>query len=132
MNLTPKQHGFVQTYLETGNATKSALEHYDTDDARVAQAIGSENLSKPLIREAIDDAYKMAKATIVSLAAGADNENVRLNAAKDIVDRAEGKAVSRSINAEAKQTTYVLPEEDRKRLDAILQMNRENRPIPIE
>jgi hypothetical protein len=51
--LSKKQKGFIKDYVKTGNATISALNNYDTDDERVAQTIGSENLSKPMIQEAI-------------------------------------------------------------------------------
>lgn len=51
--LTKKQKGFVKDYVRTGHGTKSALNNYDTTDERVAQAIASENLSKPIIQKAI-------------------------------------------------------------------------------
>lgn len=54
--LTKKQRGFVHEYLVTGNGTKSALATYDTDNERVAENIGSTNLSKPIILDAIDAA----------------------------------------------------------------------------
>lgn len=51
--LTKKQETFVETYLETGNGTQSALEAYDTKDPDVAKVIASENLTKPNVVEAI-------------------------------------------------------------------------------
>ncbi len=56
--LTKKQQGFVKDYIETDNATQAALNNYDVKDGkvskeRVAEAIGSENLSKPIIQEVI-------------------------------------------------------------------------------
>jgi hypothetical protein len=51
--LTLKQEKFAKEYAKTGNATKSALKVYDTDDYRVANNIGSENLAKPSIQKAI-------------------------------------------------------------------------------
>lgn len=56
--LTKKQKGFVKDYVKTEDATQAALNHYDVKDGkvskeRVAEAIGSENLSKPIIQEAI-------------------------------------------------------------------------------
>ena len=51
--LTKKQRGFVNDYADTGNATQAALKNYDVKDAHVAQAVGSENLSKPIIQEAL-------------------------------------------------------------------------------
>ena len=54
--LTPKQQLFVDYYIIYWNATKAAkLAGYSE---KTAQAIGSENLTKPLIKEAIDRALK--------------------------------------------------------------------------
>lgn len=52
-DLTKKQKGFVQDYVETGNGVQSALKNYDTDDYRTANAIAVENLQKPAIQNAI-------------------------------------------------------------------------------
>jgi phage terminase small subunit len=52
-----KQSVFVEKYLETRNATEAAFTAYDTN-RDVARRIGSENLSKPDIRRAIDEALK--------------------------------------------------------------------------
>lgn len=54
--LTKKQRGFVNDYADTGNGTQAALANYDTESERVAEAIGSENLSKPII---VDELKKM-------------------------------------------------------------------------
>lgn len=51
--LTKKQRGFVKDYAETGNGTQSAMNHYDVKNENVARAIGSENLTKPAIQEAL-------------------------------------------------------------------------------
>mgnify|MGYP001559778143 CR=1 FL=1 len=45
-DLTLKQKKFLKVYFETGNATKAALEAYDTDDPNTASVIGAENLVK--------------------------------------------------------------------------------------
>lgn len=55
--LTRKQSEFVAKYIETGNATEAAHTAYDTN-RDVARSIGSENLTKPDIRRAIDEALK--------------------------------------------------------------------------
>ena len=55
--LTRKQSEFVAKYIETANATEAAFAAYDTN-RDVARRIGSENLSKPDIRRAIDEALK--------------------------------------------------------------------------
>ena len=84
--LTPKQEGFVKDYLETKNGTEAAIKNYDTDRVTAA-SIAWENLRKPQIIQALQDASSIAKDSIIDLAQGAKNENVRLQASKDILDR---------------------------------------------
>ncbi len=52
--LTLKQLKFVQLYIETGNATKAAMEAYRCKNENVAKSVGSENLTKPDIAFEID------------------------------------------------------------------------------
>lgn len=53
MELTPKQKAFADYYIETGNATESAIKAgYSKKTARV---IGQENLTKPAIKNYIDE-----------------------------------------------------------------------------
>lgn len=54
--LTKQDVKFVETYIETGNATKSAKEAYDIESYSYAGVKGHENLKKPKIQDAIDDA----------------------------------------------------------------------------
>lgn len=54
--LTKKQKGFVKEYIKTGNGTQSALANYDTDDYSTAGMIASENLNKPKIQIALEEA----------------------------------------------------------------------------
>lgn len=49
--MTPKQARFVQEYLIDGNATQAAIRAGYSE--KTAHAIGHENLSKPVIAEAI-------------------------------------------------------------------------------
>lgn len=53
-NITMKQRNFIKEYVETGNATKSALKIYDTKNYNVAKSIGQENLTKPYLIEEIN------------------------------------------------------------------------------
>lgn len=53
--LTKKQRKFVNEYADTGNGTKAALAAYETSDPRVAEVIGSENISKPIIVNALKE-----------------------------------------------------------------------------
>jgi hypothetical protein len=60
--LTPRENAFKDNMLEQiatngqPNGTKAALETYDTKDRKIAGAIASENLNKPEIRNAIEQA----------------------------------------------------------------------------
>ena len=51
-----KQAKFVKGIAEGKTNTQSALEAYDTDSEKVASVIASENLGKPNIQEAIEQA----------------------------------------------------------------------------
>ena len=90
--LTLKQLKFIQIYIETGNATKAAMEAYSCKNENVAKSVGSENLTKPDIAceiekyrkkgglsiqkaiNAINDGYDAEKK-------GAPDHNVRLRSA---------------------------------------------------
>ena len=52
MKLTEKQRRFVDYYIETGNASEAARRAGYSE--RIANRIGTENLSKPVIKAAID------------------------------------------------------------------------------
>ena len=53
--MTLKQRKFVKGYIKNGgNATQAALEAYDTDNDNVAGMLGSENIRKPKIKQAIE------------------------------------------------------------------------------
>lgn len=55
--LTKKQRKFVKSFVETeGNGTQAALTAYDTTDPNVAAVIASENLRKPNIVDALEEA----------------------------------------------------------------------------
>lgn len=54
--LTKKQKGFVKDYVETGNGSLAAKKNYDVEADVTARSIASENLTKPNIVKAIQDA----------------------------------------------------------------------------
>lgn len=86
--ITKKQKDFADEYLETGNATKSALKAYDTEDENTASSIGSNNTRKHNIIEYLEEQSEGAANRIIELSKTAKNENVKLNSNKDILDRA--------------------------------------------
>ena len=51
--LTPKQKAFADYYIETGNATESAIKAGYSK--KTAAVIGTENLTKPNIKQYIDE-----------------------------------------------------------------------------
>ena len=72
--LTPKQQKFTNIVLkqikETGetNLTKAALQSYDTTDYGTARMIGSENLTKPTIKQTIQEALESVGLTSHAIA----------------------------------------------------------------
>lgn len=65
-NLTPKQEAFIREYLIDLNATQAAIRAGYSEDS--ARSIGSENLTKPDIQEAIAEARKaLAEAAGITL-----------------------------------------------------------------
>lgn len=61
--MTAKQQAFVDEYLANGgNATEAARKAYECTDDNTAGAIGSENLRKPKIREAIEEVQRKEQA----------------------------------------------------------------------
>lgn len=63
--LTPKQQKFADNYIETGNATKSAIDAGYAPKA--AYQTGAENLKKPQVKSYIDERMeKLSKSHIMS------------------------------------------------------------------
>ena len=67
--MTLKQKLFVKKYIQNGgNGTKAAISTYNVKNAAVACSIASENLRKPLIREAIEETLRLQGLTPDQLA----------------------------------------------------------------
>lgn len=64
--LTNKQQKFADEYIRTGNATKSALEAGYSP--KTAQRMGSENLSKPLIKSYINSVMERLESAKIATA----------------------------------------------------------------
>jgi len=95
MKLTPKQKKFADSYIDTGNGTRSALEAYDTDDYSTAASIASENLKKPELMAYFEEISETVAANMYKLALSAESENVQYSAGKDLLDRAGYKPVDK-------------------------------------
>lgn len=109
--LTRKQKIFTDHYLKTGNGVQSAVRAYKTD-YKTAAVIASENLTKPKIIEYLIDNAKEASDTVLELMRDKEvRAEVRLNAAKDVLDRAGYKPVDRK-QTEVKKITISLNSSD--------------------
>lgn len=99
--LTPKEKKFAdeiingtqqrEAYKKAYNVKTKNLKTIDPNASRIA--------SKKQVELYLANKVNNAKTIIEKLAESANNEAVRLQAAKDIIDRAEGKPVQRQINA---------------------------------
>lgn len=85
--LTKKQKDFADGYINTGNGVQSALQAYDTEDYGTAAIIAHENLQKPKVKEYLESNAGRAAEIVFELAETSEVDSVRLNAAKDILDR---------------------------------------------
>ena len=95
---TLRQKGFVKDYLDTGNATEAVRRNYNVTTINSATSIASENLTKPSIIDMIKNEAEGAFSRIIDLSITAENETVKFNANKDIMDRAGFKAVDKSVS----------------------------------
>ena len=94
--LTKKQKAFADNYIESGNRTDAVFKaKYKVKNNHSARSIGSENLTKLDIRAYIEKQAPGAMSRIVEISIKAKNEAVKLNANKDIVDRAGFKPVEK-------------------------------------
>ena len=88
--LNPKHKEFADKYLETGNATKSVKEVFNRqdDETNYPRVQGSRLIAQDNIVQYFKDNSAQASSNIQTLSNNADNETVKLNANKDILDRA--------------------------------------------
>ena len=86
--LTMKQEKFANAYLETGNATEAVRRAgYDVGSDNMASVIGSKNIRNDKVMDFLRSKAEECANNIYILAQSAENENVRLSANKDIMDR---------------------------------------------
>ncbi len=104
-NMTLRQQKFANEYLGTGNATEAASRAYKPKNRNTAHSIGAENLRKPAIRAYLDEKAEDAASMVYKLSQEAKNENVRLHASRDILDRAGFKPPEKlNINSDPSLT----------------------------
>ena len=102
LKLTPKQKKFADGLLEGKTQTQAVLDACDIDDVDSASTRGSKMIRNDRVIEYLKSKSYMAAARIEELAESAKNENVKLSANKDILDRAGYKVadvqVDQSVN----------------------------------
>jgi phage terminase small subunit len=96
---TDKQERFIESYCLTGNATKAAeMAGYSKKGSKQMGYMLKNQFSSEIderMRKMIQDAVPGALAQVSDLVANAVSEGVRLNACRDVLDRAGYKPVER-------------------------------------
>jgi len=114
MELTPKQQKFVQTYIDTNNATEAIVQSYDVKDRVVAKSMGSENLAKPCVAQAIaikkasiaeslEEESMLLLNQMLDIAKNSQSDAIRLKACIDLLDRA-GYSAKKNISLSGGET----------------------------
>ena len=106
---TSKQDKFIDSYCLTGNATKAAeMAGYSKATAKQQGYTLKNQFSGEIgerMKRMIQDCVPGALAQINDLAGTADSEGVRLNACKDILDRAGFKPVDKQEVSHVESTS---------------------------
>ena len=118
--MTDKQNQFIENYVLTGNATKSAIASgYSERTAKVKGAQLKAQLRHEILeatQKVLADKIPEGLNWLTELAREAESESVRLGAIKDLLDRAGLKPVDRIETTTIEQ----MSDEDIKReLDAL-------------
>lgn len=98
--LTRKQQAFVDLLKNNPkmSATQAAMQTYGKEGKTMAYStagsIAVENLQKPAIMLHLQNASEEAEKTVVNLLKS-DNEQIKLAASKDILDRVHGRATQK-------------------------------------
>ena len=130
--LTKKQKDFADNYIESGNRTNAVIKAgYKVKNNHSARSIGSENLTKLDIRAYIQEQAGGAMSRIVEMSIKAKNEAVKLNANKDIVDRA-GYKPPEKFEHTGRITVDKSKDEALNKLMEVLDDNQTKYPVPKE
>ena len=118
---TGKQDKFIDSYCLTGNATKAAeMAGYSKATAKQQGYTLKNQFSGEIgarMKRMIQDCVPGALAQINDLAGAAESEGVRLNACKDILDRAGFKPVDKQEVSHVESTST---DELKKELEALI------------
>ena len=119
--LTPKQKKFVDNYIESGNATQSAIKAGYSK--KTAKSVGSENLTKPDIKSYIEkkmkeiESYKIMDAKeamelLTRIARGEEKETVIVGTADGLASTTKEADLKTRINA-TKELLKRYPDNDK-------------------
>ena len=133
--LTDKQTAFVKEIPLTGNGTQSGIKagysaksaYQKTHQLCGQFAIEIENETRRLMASAVPGAL----AQIVDLSSHATSEQVRLQAAKDIMDRAGLKSTERIENITVERPTEELRKELAQLMGSITEADEEGEPVTL-
>lgn len=118
--MTDKQDKFIEEYIRTGNATKSAVYAGYSEKSATAQGHQLKNRLRNEIEDAtykaLQDKIPQALSWVTDLAQNAESESVRLGAIKDILDRAGMKPVEK---IETTNIDAMSDEEIQRQIDAL-------------
>ncbi|MBI3260503.1 MAG: terminase small subunit [Ignavibacteriae bacterium] len=110
VHLKPSHKKFADTYLETSNGTKAAYEAFNVTNDNSAAVNASRALRYDKVQEYIQSQAEGAASRVTELSQKAKNEAVKLNANKDILDRAGHKPVDKTLNVNAEVVPTINPE----------------------
>ena len=133
--LTEKQTAFIKEFAMSGNGTQSAIKAGYSEKTAYQKA---HQLKYQFIREIEDETRRMmqgavpgALAQIVDLAATATSEAVRLQAAKDILDRSGLKPTERIENITVEKSTDELRNELAQLMGSVTEPEEEEIPLTL-
>ena len=133
--LTDKQAEFVRQFALTGNATQSAIRAGYSE--RTSYQKGHQ-LRYQFTREIEEETRRLmqlavpgALAQVVDLAASAQSEAVRLQAAKDILDRAGLKPTERIEQVTVEKSTEELRRELAQLMGSVIEIEEEEEPVTL-
>ena len=133
--LTEKQTAFIKEFAMSGNGTQSAIKAGYSEKTAYQKA---HQLKYQFIREIEDETRRMmqgavpgALAQIVDLAATATSEAVRLQAAKDILDRSGLKPTERIENITVEKSTDELRKELAQLMGSVTEPEEEEIPLTL-
>ena len=133
--MTDKQTAFVKEFALTGNAIQSAIKAGYSEKTSTQKG---HQLRWQFQHQIEDETRRLMKAAvpgalaqIVDLAARATSEQVRLQAAKNIMDRAGLKSTERIENIMVEKSTDELRKELAQLMGSVIEADEEEEPVTL-